>query len=124
MRLAHVQFVDAPGAPVVVAEVATTPHEHQFGLMGRQHLPRDRGMLFRWPVNGMRSMWMRNTLIPLDMIFLDSRGVVTTIVHSATPGTTDSRKGWAMHVLEVNGGWARHNGVKKGQRVLVDYARR
>lgn len=119
MRLAHVQFVDAPGAPVVVAEVATTPREHQYGLMGRRHLPNDRGMLFSWPSDGMRSMWMKDTLIPLDMVFVDSRGVVTSIVHSAAPGSTESRKGWGRHVLEVNGGWVRAHGVKKGQRVSI-----
>jgi uncharacterized protein len=106
----------------VKVEVVATPAKIQKGLMFRQHLPLDTGMLFlmneerEWP------FWMRNTLIPLDMLFIASDMKVAGIVENAEPLTESLRTIGkpSLYVLEVNGGWAKSNGVTAGAQVRFD----
>lgn len=103
----------------VLAEVVTTPQAIQQGLMFRPHLDPDAGMLFVFPQEADHQFFMRNTLIPLDMIFIGSDLRVVGVVPNAVP-LTETRRGAgrpSMYVLEVNGGWAAKHGVTLGAPV-------
>jgi uncharacterized protein len=100
-------------------ELATTAESQARGLMFREHLEDGEGMLFVFAGDTVRSFWMKNTLIPLDMIFIDAAGIVVGVVHEAEPLTTSPRSVGrpSRYVLEVPGGWARARGVEAGTRV-------
>lgn len=119
-RRARVVFEPEDDEPAEVAvEIAKTPSAIERGLMYREHLPPDHGMLFIFPGEAIRSFWMKNTLIPLDMIFISSDREVVGIVENAAPQTT-TRRGVSeasKYVVEVNGGWARTRGVERGTPV-------
>jgi hypothetical protein len=97
-------------------EIADTPEEQARGLMFRTDLPRDAGMLFLFPAAEERAFWMRNTPLPLDMLFAGPDGRICGIVANATPFTDDRR--WsgcpASAVLEINGGLAASLGIRTG----------
>lgn len=97
-------------------EVADDPAERAQGLMNRPSLPASAGMLFLYPEPQRASFWMRNTLIPLDMIFMDEAGRVTRVHENAVPldeTPIDGGPGVAA-VLEINGGLARRLGIVPG----------
>ena len=87
--------------------------------MYRSSMPEDHGMLFIFPDEVERSFWMKNTLIPLDMLFIASDGRIVGISADATPLTTAARSVGqpSRYVLETNGGWAARHGVRAGDRV-------
>ncbi len=104
---------------VVEVELARTREEQARGLMFRERIGRDEGMLFVFPEEGEHAFWMKNTLIPLDMIFIDGLGTVSGVVPRAEPRTETPRSGGrCRYVLEVAGGWADEHGVKAGDKVL------
>ncbi|WP_414640781.1 DUF192 domain-containing protein [Archangium sp.] len=109
----------AGGVHRVDVEVAATPESRTRGLMWRQELPAGQGMLFIFPEEEVQSFWMRNTLIPLDMIFIDSAGKIVGIVENAQPRTLTSRSVGrpGRYVLEVPGGWSRAHGLERGGTV-------
>ena len=80
------------------------------------------GMIFLFAHEQQLAFWMRNTLIPLDMLFIDGRGKIVSVIENAEPRTLSSRPstGPATYVLEVPGGWAAKNGVKAGQAVAFE----
>ena len=100
-------------------EIADDPQEQARGLMNRESMPASSGMLFVYPEPSPASFWMRNTLIPLDMIFTDANGVVTHIHHDAVPLDETSIFGGneVKTVLEINGGLARKIGIKVGSEM-------
>jgi uncharacterized membrane protein (UPF0127 family) len=102
--------------------VARTPAEVERGLMFRERLASDAGMLFIFPDTAVRTFWMKNTLIPLDMIFADEQGVVVGVIESAEPLTTAPRSVGApsRYVLEVNGGWSAAHDVARGDRLRFE----
>jgi uncharacterized protein len=113
----------APEARVAV-EVARTPRQIQLGLMYRTHLPPEAGMLFMFGRPKVQRFWMKNTLIPLDMIFVSSEMVVAGVVENAQPKTMTSRSVpgvVSQFVVEVNAGWAKAHGVEVG--VPVEFVR-
>ncbi len=116
--------VDMPSgrSAAVAVEVVRKPAEVERGLMFREHLAPDAGMLFVFPETAEHTFWMKNTLIPLDMIFADADGVVVGVVHDAAPLTTTGRSVGApsRYVLEVNGGWAAAHGVARGDRMRLE----
>ncbi len=117
-------FLESPsgrGAAVTV-ELARTEAERERGLMFRQKLGADEGMLFLFPDSADHAFWMKNTLIPLDMIFLAEDGTVVGIVAGAEPLSLEPRSGGApsRYVLEVNGGWGAAHGVAKGDRARFE----
>ena len=97
-------------------EVADTPSERSLGLMHRESMPRSAGMLFVYERPQPVSFWMRNTLIPLDMIFMDETGTVQHVHENAIPlDETGIRGGDAIqYVLEINGGLAGRLGIEEG----------
>ena len=110
----------ADGATVRVAlEVADTPAARERGLMYRSSMAEDRGMLFVFPDEVEHSVWMRNTLIPLDMLFIAGDGRIVGIHPNAVPlSTAHASVGRpSRYVLETNGGWAARHGVRAGDRV-------
>lgn len=100
-------------------EIADTIESRAIGLMNRSDLGRFAGMLFVYPDARAVSFWMRNTLIPLDMIFIDSAGVVKNIHENATPLSEDTIYGGEeiQFVFEINGGMARALGITVGSEV-------
>lgn len=118
----EVRFPEAPGAPRVGVEIAAQPAEQARGLMYRTSMPEDQGMLFRWGDERVRSFWMRNTCIPLDMLFLSRDGTVVGI-HEQVPVLNDRARSIpcpAAYVLEVNAGWCRRHGVRAGMRAVIE----
>lgn len=97
-------------------EVADTPDTRQKGLMFREKLALSAGMLFVYDTPRRASFWMKNTLIPLDIIFADDTGRVTKVHANAVPGDRSSIDGGknVRFILEVNGGLARRLGIGPG----------
>jgi uncharacterized membrane protein (UPF0127 family) len=112
----------AGGRHAVAVEIARTDAERARGLMHRTSLPDDAGMLFLFDETAEHGFWMMNTLIPLDMIFIDEDGRIVGVVERAEPRSTESRSVGApsRYVLEVNGGWTGARGVKAGDRVRFE----
>jgi uncharacterized membrane protein (UPF0127 family) len=106
----------ASGAIEVDVEVVQTPEARQLGLMHRKYLAPKAGMWFIFERPQQLTFWMRNTLLPLDMIFVTSDFQVLGVVENATPLTDSPRSvpGNAQYVLEVNAGFARRNGIVAG----------
>jgi len=107
---------------VVRVEVANTPTQKGRGLMYRQALSQDEGMLFVYDYEGNNTFWMKNTLIPLDIIWLNSKKEVVHIEHSTppckkSPCPTYSSPYKSQYVLELNGGWAIKNGLAQGDQI-------
>jgi uncharacterized protein len=101
------------------SEVADSHEERMRGLMFRTSMKDDEGMIFLFPREEQLSFWMRNTLIPLDMIFVKADRTILGVVENAQPRTDTPRfvQGKSQFVLEVNGGLAKKLGIKAGQAV-------
>ncbi len=100
-------------------EVAQTHRQRAKGLMGREHLPMGQGMLFVYPFAHEPAFWMKNTLIPLDMLFLTTDGRVVFIHDNAQPGDLTPVSGGkgVRYVLELNGGLAKKIGITVGSQL-------
>jgi hypothetical protein len=109
----------AHGRVRVTLEVAATDEARRRGLMYRSSLADDHGMLFVFPTEEEHAFWMKNTLIPLDMVFIDGKGQVVSIHAEATPLSTASIAVGhpSRYVLEVPGGYATRRGIVAGDRV-------
>lgn len=117
-----VSFPAAGAAPRVAVEIADNPTSRERGLMYRTSLPEDQGMLFSWGDESERAFWMRNTCIPLDMLFIAKDLTILGIVEQVPP-MNDTPRGVpcpAAHVLELNAGWARSHGIEPGQKIVVE----
>lgn len=114
--------VEFEKGPRLAVELMLNDAHRARGLMYRTSLAEDHGMLFAWRTPGYRSFWMRDTCIPLDMLFIDEDGYVAGIVENVPPLNEESR-GVACkvsYVLEVNAGWARRHGIVPGDRVRIE----
>ena len=102
--------------------LADTPRRQAQGLMFVRSLPELRGMLFVHPSPQNISMWMKNTYIPLDMVFIDAKGRIQQIVEQTRPHSLEliQSRAPALAVLEIAGGEAKRLGIQPGQ--LVTYA--
>jgi uncharacterized membrane protein (UPF0127 family) len=103
-------------------EIADSAAERAQGLMNRPSMAKSAGMLFVYETPGHARFWMRNTLIPLDMIFADATGLVTHVHSNAVPmddTSIDGGEGVAL-VLEINGGLAKRLGVEAGAVLRSD----
>lgn len=120
---AKVTLTDAfKGTHVVEVEVCANAASRTRGMMWRTSLEQGKGMLFIFANEQPLSFWMRNTLIPLDMIFIAKDLKVTGIVSQAEPKTLTSRgvNTPSLYVLEVPGGWADKAGIKVGGEVKLE----
>lgn len=100
-------------------DVADTPPKIIRGLMNRESMPEMAGMLFSFALEKQRNFWMRNTLIPLDMLFIKADGTIHHIHENAIPHdeTSISSQGPVLNVVEINGGMSRKLGIEKGDVV-------
>jgi uncharacterized membrane protein (UPF0127 family) len=113
------EIVTKSGVHVFAVEIARTDDQKATGLMYRKELADGRGMLFDFSPEQQVSMWMKNTFIPLDMIFIRADGRILRIAENTEPQSTKiiSSGGLAKGVLEVIGGTARKYGIATGDRV-------
>ncbi len=113
--------LDLPRVPITAgmymidAQVAATPTQRQIGLMFRENLPQQEGMLFVFEQPAVQCFWMKNTLIPLTAAFVADDGRIVNLA-DMQPQTTDSHCSEApvRYVLEMNQGWFARKGLRKG----------
>lgn len=100
-------------------ELAVRPEDQVRGLMYRTELPQDAGMLFIFPESQNRYFWMKNTFIPLDLVFIEADGTIHHIHENAVPHdlTQISSHGPVSAVLEISGGEAARLGIKSGDKI-------
>ncbi len=128
LPLGTVQFPDtgASTQPALAVEIAEKDDDRMRGLMFRKGMNPDGGMLFVFDDEEVRTFWMKNTCIPLDMVFIGADGIIVGIEENtptlhpkgeakAGPGDVFSPGCPATYVLETNAGWTRKHGVKAGQ---------
>lgn len=115
-----VTIVSAAGRTSFTVETAATREQRDRGLMFRTHLAERHGMLFDFEQDQEVRMWMKNTLIPLDMIFIEADGRVHRIEHDAEPGSLRliASNGPVRSVLELPAGSASRFGINPGDRVV------
>ena len=101
----------------IQVEVARTSSEQEIGLMSRSSMPTDAGMLFEFPQASVQCFWMKNTLIPLSVAFIDDQGRIVNI-EDMQPMTLNPHcsKQPVRHVLEMNLGWFKRRGMKLGSQ--------
>jgi uncharacterized membrane protein (UPF0127 family) len=119
----RVIIVTSEGRELTVpVEIADTPAKRERGLQYRQDLAADRGMIFLFPAESPLSFWMKNTPLPLDMMFIGRNRKIVGIVEEAAPFSLDPRAVPApsQFVLEVHGGFAKRHGVKAGDSVRFE----
>ncbi len=109
----------ANGPKAFTVEIASDAPSQERGLMYRKELPPDAGMLFDFHQQARVSFWMKNTPLPLDMVFIRSDGTVSSVEPNAVPYSTDSISAAepVQAVLEINGGRAHALGIKPGDKV-------
>jgi len=119
MRRDSMKLVTAQGVREIEVEITETPQEKAKGLMFRTELPDNKGMLFFYDTPQEISMWMRNTYIPLDMVFIRADGVVHRIEARTEPLSESiiSSRGDVTACLELAGGAAERLGLRRGDRV-------
>jgi uncharacterized membrane protein (UPF0127 family) len=102
-----------------LVEMATTPLQQEIGLMFRKEMPKDHGMLFVFSDDEPRTFWMKNTLLPLDILFVKADGIVTKVSENTVPMTeTPIPSGEPVrYVLELNAGVAKEEGIVTGTRL-------
>ena len=118
-----------PSGAVYRIEVARTPEQQAQGLMFRESLPANSGMIFLFPEGGVHKFWMKNTMIPLDMIWMDAHGKVLFVSADTPPCKADPCPSYgpdapASSVLEIAGGMAKKEKVEVGSVIrMVDIGR-
>jgi uncharacterized protein len=119
-RLETVEIITSRGRPRFQVEIAATRAEQTRGLMFRKSLAPDRGMLFTYKRPQPAAYWMKNTLIPLDILYIQPDGRILSIVRNARPHdeTPLPSGGLVLGVLELSGGRAAQLGILPGDRVL------
>ena len=112
-------ITSSTGTHRFTVEVAETPEQQAQGLMNRQSLAPDRGMVFPRNPPGDASFWMKNTLIPLDLIFIREDGSIARIAENAVPLSLDPIPSLepVSAVLEIAGGRSAELGIKAGDKV-------
>ena len=116
---ATVTLAAPSGAQSVTVEVVKSPALLEKGLMYRRYMPPDRGMLFLMGEESEHHFWMRNTLIPLDIVFIKRDMTVAGVAANAKPldETPVGVPTPSLYVLEVNGGWMAAHGIGAGAKV-------
>ena len=119
-KLQTVTIVTQNGTQAFMAALANTPAQRARGLMFRTCLSEQQGMLFDFGHDQEKRMWMKNTLIPLDMIFIQSDGRIRRVEQNTTPGSLRpiSSDGPVRAVLEMRAGTSKKYGIAPGDRVV------
>lgn len=107
------------GIHVIQAEYASSNEERMQGLMFRKQMGTNEGMMFRFDRNGRVCMWMKNTLLPLSVAFIDEEGSIINI-EDMQPETLDSHcaEKQARYALEMNQGWFKRKNIKAGSKII------
>jgi uncharacterized protein len=118
-QLQQLEIASKNGVHIFGVEMAVTPEEQARGLMFRRELPEKQGMLFDFGREQPTSFWMKNTYIPLDMIFIRADGRILRVAENTVPHSEElvSSGGPVRAVLEVIGGTAKKLGIAPGDRV-------
>jgi uncharacterized membrane protein (UPF0127 family) len=112
--------VDTPHGPArFLVEIAADNASRMKGLMFRKEMPPDSGMLFEFPDDHFRSFWMKNTILPLDMLFIRADGTISSIAQNTTPYSLDvvTSREPVRAVLEINAGRSAALGITAGEKV-------
>jgi len=119
-RIDQLTIVSSDQRHALQVEIAETPRQRAQGLMWRKHLASGSGMLFDFKKDDQVIMWMKNTYIPLDMLFIEKAGRIINIARNTTPHSTKTipSAGPARAVLELPAGSARTLGLRAGDTVL------
>jgi uncharacterized membrane protein (UPF0127 family) len=118
LREVPLTIASKTGVHRFTVQVAATPEQQERGLMFRKVLPSDRGMIFPYDPPQDVSFWMKNTLIPLDIIFIRADGTIARIANAKALDVTPLPAGEPVAlVLEIAGGRAKQLGIKEGDRV-------
>ncbi|MGI6074458.1 MAG: DUF192 domain-containing protein [Fermentimonas sp.] len=107
---------------IIDIEIAQNDQARARGLMYRKSLPQDAGMLFIQDYEDIQGFWMKNTYIPLDMIFTDKEGVIVTIHQNTTPLSEQNYASSkpSIYVVEVNAGYCSSKGINVGDKILFN----
>lgn len=120
LPMGEVEIEAPPREPLKIkVEVAETDAQRQMGLMYREHMGADEGMIFLFPTERYNSFWMRNTVLSLDMLFIDADWTIVGILHDVPPLNDEQRRVSKMsqYVLEVNAGVAAAHQLSVGAKV-------
>lgn len=112
---------DGNAKSMIDIEIADTDNKRRDGLMYRSKMAENRGMLFIFPYEAQQSFWMRNTLIPLDMLFVNKDMKIVTIRKNALPFKDDisySSTAPATYVIEVNAGYTDKYDIQEGDKII------
>lgn len=120
----QITIINSAGQEVhIYVEIADDWNEMERGLMYRESLPEDEGMLFIFPSSGNYPFWMKNTLIPLNAIYMDENGTIVDILQMepciADPCPSYPPDADALYVLEVNKGFSERHGIREGDRMML-----
>jgi uncharacterized membrane protein (UPF0127 family) len=110
------------GTSTVLAEVADTPAKRELGLGGRAKLQEGSGMWFVFDTDDKWAFWMKDTLIPLDMLWAAADGTIVYVAHDVQPDSYPAAfapASPARYTLEVPGGWAKKHGIAEGDKIVV-----
>jgi uncharacterized membrane protein (UPF0127 family) len=110
------------GKSTFLVEVADNEPKRKYGLMNRKSLGQDEGMLFVFPQSALQSFWMKNTLIPLDLAYFTSEGILTE-TFTMEPNQTEEVYNSAskvMYALELNAGTFKKNNIRKGDKLILE----
>lgn len=118
-KIIHTTIRTKTGPVRLHVELATTPKEREIGLMNRTSIGEQDGMLFLFAHPAEQSFWMKNTHIPLDILFIDAKGTISHIVPNATPESLEPLPsgGPIVAALEISGGRAAKTGMHVGDRI-------
>ena len=118
-ELLFIDNIESDTLAVIDIEVADNDQKTAQGLMYRSSMPENAGMLFLMPREDIQGFWMRNTYIPLDMIFVNSNKQIVTIHANTTPMNENSyiSTAPALYVVEVNAGYCKKNNINEGDKI-------
>lgn len=119
-NLPTITFITENGTKILEVEIADSDEERAQGLMYRKSLPENQGMLFISDVPEQQGFWMKNTHIPLDIIFVDENKQIINIASNTVPNQTSElykSNGDALYVVETYAGWCNKNGIEKGDKI-------
>jgi uncharacterized protein len=126
LKTADLRIINREGRVITVtAEIAASDAERTLGLMNRESLGKDSGMLFIFSREEYLNFWMKNTSIPLSIAYIDSKGIIREIQDMAPLDTslTYPSRYPVRYALEVNKGWFNRNNIEPGNRVILDEIR-
>ncbi|MGH7717003.1 MAG: DUF192 domain-containing protein [Vulcanimicrobiaceae bacterium] len=124
LALARTIMVQAPNEKITL-EVADTEASREYGLMFRTQLAPHGGMIFVFSYDERQGFWMKNTMIPLDMLFVRANGTIDSIAANVpaqsaqTPGEEIRREGFGRYVIELAAGEARRAGLHRGLKLIL-----